>query len=77
MIWDEIEQFIQSLSTVDCNSTLIISLLESFVQLSQIFGVEKSHYLIQQCVNCINNYKDFRVRLQVVKTLTGISAKMC
>jgi len=48
-------------------------MLQSLVELSQIFGVEKCDFLTQQCLSCINNIKDFKVRVQVVKTLGGMS----
>ena len=40
---------------------MIIAILQSSVELSQIFGVEKGDFLIQQCISGVNK-KNFRVR---------------
>jgi hypothetical protein len=41
----------------------MIALLESLVELSQIFGVDKCDYLIQQCISCFNNFKETKVKI--------------
>lgn len=54
---------------------MIIAILQSSIELSQIFGVEKGDFLIQQCISGVNK-KNFRVRQQALKTLGGLSFRV-
>ncbi len=44
-IWEEVEVFIQTISGGNNDSTIMIAMLQSLVELSQIFGVEKCDFL--------------------------------
>jgi phosphoinositide-3-kinase regulatory subunit 4 len=54
----------------------MIAMLDSLVEVCQIFGQDKGDFFIQQCLSCLNNNKHYKVRLQVIKTLKGMSERL-
>ena len=50
-------------------------MLKCLPELSSIFGVDKSDFLVQQCFSGINR-KDFKVRVQVLRTLGSLSLRV-
>lgn len=75
-IWEEVEYFIQNITSGQNTPATIIAYLESFVEVSKIFGVDKCETLISQCHNCFNSFKDWKVKIQVIKTLAGIGQRI-
>ena len=50
-------------------------MLANLTELSQIFGAEKSDFLIQQCISSINR-SDYQVKIQVLKTLSSLCLRI-
>lgn len=75
MLWEEIQQIVQAFSGEKYESTALISMLKCLPELSSIFGVDKSDFLVQQCFSGINR-KDFKVRVQVLRTLGSLSLRV-
>jgi hypothetical protein len=63
LLWDEVRALIDYFSglTQESSATLI-AMLKCLPELSLIFGVDRSDFLIQQCLSGINR-KDFKVRI--------------
>lgn len=75
-LWLEVERFIQSFTGEDHDdSNALISMLANLTELSQIFGAEKSDFLIQQCISSINR-SDYQVKIQVLKTLSSLCLRI-
>lgn len=53
----------------------LVAMLEQLPELSLIFGVECSDFLISHCLSGLNS-KDFKVRLTVLRTLGALSLRV-